>query len=187
MWLVVRHPDGRQFVNTRLARGAPLPTTRNVAGPVNWAAEDGPVRVSNLFRSGVTGRWQVVTQRQQAGRDGIPLEISAVRLPETMNALLRAQKLPATWIATLVDSRGTVISRIAEADRFVGKSGTPDLLKGLAQADEGVSESVTLDGRKALMAYSRAPETRWAVVVAMPRSELTAAARGALGWAGSVF
>jgi hypothetical protein len=100
-----------------------------------------------------------------------------------MNPLLRAQKLPSTWVATLVDSRGTVIARTDQADRFVGKSGTPDLLARLARSDEGVAESITLDGREALMAYSRAPESRWAVIVAMPRSELTAAARGAFGWA----
>jgi signal transduction histidine kinase/CheY-like chemotaxis protein len=180
MWIVVRDPTGRHLVNTRFGRGQPLPTTVNRA---DWAVDDGIVRVSNLFHSDATHRWQLVVQRSLLGRGGVKLEISAVIPPETMNSLLQAQKLPPTWVATLVDARGTVISRTADPHRFVGKSGTPDLVKQLAEADEGVAESTTLDGRKSLMAWSRAPESRWAIVVARPRSELTASAQGALGWA----
>ena len=181
-WIVVRGPGGRQLVNTRTPRGQPPPQS---AGPstVTWSVQRGGLMVSNLFRSSVTGRHQVAVQRLVRGRDGIPLDVSTLRPIEAFSPFLQAQKLPPTWIATLVDARGVVIARTTEADRFAGRSGTADFLERMRRAGEGVAESVTLDGRTSLMAFSRAPETGWTVVVAMPRSELTAAARGALGWA----
>jgi signal transduction histidine kinase len=181
VWIVVRDAVGRHLVNTRFPRGAALPESSQTR--IDWAVTEGAIRVSDLFRSAATGNHQVTVQRDVLGPGGVKLDISTVRPASSMSGLLLAQRLPSTWIATLVDSKGVVIARNVDGERFVGQSGTPDLLARLAEADQGVADSRTLDGRESLMAFSRAPETRWAVVVAMPRSELTAAARGALGWA----
>jgi len=181
-WIVVRRADGQNLINTRMEPGADLPRTPTDPA-FAWAAEDpSGVRVSNVFQ-GPTGDPQVIVRRQVQGVGGAPLDIATSRLAVSLGSILEAQNLPPSWVGALVDAQGVVISRNREPDRFVGGSSTPDLLELLLDSDEGVTESVMLDGRPSLMAYSRAPESRWAVVVAMPRAELMATTREALAWA----
>ena len=181
VWIVVQAPDGQNLVNTGMSRGAVLPKTPSSPATL-WSSESQGVRVSNVFL-GPTGRPQIVVRRDTTGGGGAPLEIATVRLATSLGSILEAQQLPASWIGTLVDARGTVVARSLAPDRFVGGPATPDIVQRLARSSEGVAEAVLLDGRPGLMAHAKAPESNWAVLVAMPLAELMATTRGALSWA----
>ena len=184
VWIVVRDPSGQNLINTGMPRGAVLPKTASTPAAF-WAAEERGVRVSNVFE-GPTGQPQVAVLRDTTGAAGAPLEIATVRLATSLGSILEAQQLPETWIGALLDGNGTVVSRSRQPELYVGGPATADLLEQLAFSSEGVSESVMLDRRPSLMAFSRAPESNWSVVVAMPRAELMAATRAALSWAAFV-
>jgi signal transduction histidine kinase/ActR/RegA family two-component response regulator len=52
-------------------------------------------------------------------------------------------------------------------ERFVGQPASPVLREHLARADEGAYDWRTLDGRPAVIAFSRAPQSRWVVSLAV--------------------
>jgi PAS domain S-box-containing protein len=136
----------------------------------------GMVRVSNLFSGFVAKQPAVGIDTLVTADDGSELYVSINMLAETVSRILADQGLPPTWIGAIIDRNGTVVARSRDADRFVGKPATPENVKRVQdEVRQGVSESVSLDGVPTLLAFSRSPSSGWSTIVAVPRSEITAA------------
>lgn len=103
-------------------------------------------------------------------------------LPPAFNQTLVQQNLPPAWIGTILDRDDKVIARSRDPDRFLGQPATPDLRARLADSNDGILRSVSLDGIPTVVAYSRSPTYGWAAVVAVPQSEVFANVRRSMGW-----
>lgn len=88
--------------------------------------------------------------------------------------LLVRQRLPASWIAAVLDRSGRIVARTHEPERYAGTFARPALIARIAEVPEGAVESVTVDGIAVVSAFSRSERTGWSVVVGLPRDELRA-------------
>jgi PAS domain S-box-containing protein len=172
-WVRVEEP-GRQVMNTRLPPGSALSETGTQK---HWEGiTPGQVRISNLFIGLVARQPAVGAETLIVDRDGSQRYISVIMPAEAVSRILVDQGLPPTWIGAIVDRNGTVVARSRDADRFVGKPATPENVERVqAGVQQGVFEGVSLDGIPSLLALSRSPGSGWSTLVAVPRSEITAA------------
>jgi two-component sensor histidine kinase len=175
-WIVVQSRDGRQWVNTRLARGAALPK----APPPQkmWQALDaGRQHVCDLSAGAIQARIVCVDVGDEFSRPPA-YALSVVFRPEFFRAIVRRQNQEAGELASLVDRNGIVIWRNIRPDAFVGKATTSVLRERMQAADAASLESESLEGVRMLTAFQRSPRSGWSVIVGMP---LKSADKGSLG------
>jgi signal transduction histidine kinase len=117
---------------------------------------------------------------QPVKRDGsVVLNLLITLVPQELQHIIDAQKLPADWVGTVMDDRGTVIARHPGGKANVGRGATADLRERMAAAPEGAFESISLDGRPATGYYSKSPQG-WSYISAMPREQLSGLAQRAV-------
>ncbi len=98
-----------------------------------------------------------------------------------LNQLITGVELPAGSTLTVVDSRGTILARLPESDKWVGKSMRASLLFSaiLANQREGTAEEPGLDGVTRLYAFAplhNSPAGNVYVSVGIPKAVAFAAA-----------
>ncbi|AKJ27234.1 chemotaxis protein methyltransferase CheR [Caldimonas brevitalea] len=174
-WVVLIDAE-RQRLNTSVALGTPLP--RHNAPPGRPLVTGRP-EVSNL-------RIGPVSQRPVLGvfapdRSGTPprYNVGLIFTPDALQAIITQQRLPAGWIAAVMDKGNTVVAREPDPQRWIGKRAQPDLIAALQTRSEGFIESVSLDGIRVLAFYSRSPVYGWTFVIGVPQDILTTGARHA--------
>lgn len=119
LYLVYRNVDGQQLLNTRLARGAPLP--REQLSKIDEAvrATRRPY-VSDVFR-GAVAQQAIVTVTVPVLGEGRLLGFLHLSIdPRVLLDVALGQNLPARWNTTLSDRVGVVIMRLHHHDRYVG-------------------------------------------------------------------
>jgi two-component system sensor histidine kinase/response regulator len=163
---------GRQQLNTFLPWGAPLPTTGSAPALQRVFESDQRV-LTDVFLGPVTGK-PILAMGVPVQRDGKTVySLNAGILPQRIASVLAAQHLPKTWIGVVLDSTGHIVGRTHEMDHHVGKLAVPDLVRMAHESQEGVLETVTLEGIPVITAFSRSQVSDWSVGVGVPRSELT--------------
>jgi len=164
--------SGRQSMNTAAAVGAPLPAE---AWPqMLEAIRTGKPSVIDLYRSPLTGRPLVGVGVPVPGPGGTPQSVNANIAPATLQQVLARQKLPANWIAAVLDRSGAIIARSHDHEQHLGKPAPAQLVARIREVPEDAVQSVTLEGMPVVTAYSRSPHYGWTVVIGIPESELTA-------------
>ncbi|HEX6102154.1 MAG TPA: cache domain-containing protein, partial [Alphaproteobacteria bacterium] len=171
-------PDGQQILNTRASYGQPLPKQTNLA-TLQRAIEAGEPVVSDLFVGAVTKRPKLSIDMPVQTELG-PLVLSIGVPPELLNEILLQQRLPQSWIVSLLDSSGTIVARTKAPEKFLGQKAAPGLLKALETADEGTAEMETLEGISVLAAFSRSSISGWMAAIGVPGNELAAPLRRSL-------
>jgi PAS domain S-box-containing protein len=164
--------SGRQTVNTAAAVGAPLPG--EASPPMLEAIRTGKPSVIDLYRSPRTGRYLVGVGVPVGGPAGAPQAINANIAPETFQQVLARQRLPATWIAAVLDRSGTIIARTHDHERMLGQRARAALVARIGEVAEDAVESITVDGVPVVTAFSRSPHYGWSVVIGIPQAELSA-------------
>lgn len=163
--------SGRQLMNTSRQPGEPLPPRADKA-LVHRVFESGRPAVSDLFVSELTQK-PMVAVGAPIVRDGRVVYDMAMAVPlEMVGTLLRKQSLPAGWVGAIADSTGTIVARTVSPERFVGQRFSPKLLDQLAQKNEGVIVTLTLEDTPVFTAFSRASFSAWSVAIGIPRAEL---------------
>ncbi|CAN7403738.1 MULTISPECIES: hybrid sensor histidine kinase/response regulator [unclassified Acidovorax] len=179
--IILFDTSGRQLLNTRVPLGTALPTQR--ASNINDLMQgDGGLSplVSDVFFAPLGKRYDFVVQVpfMEGGvvRYFVVMGVNATAI----QALLSEQNMPATWLSTIVDRKGTVLARSRDPDKFVGKSSDERLHKLFSSTTQGVTRSVTLDGVAVKTFYQRVDASDWTVVLSIPESEIQSSAiRGA--------
>lgn len=175
-WLVLADADGQQLVNTRVAPGTPLPRLE-VDGEFRRSIERGQTYVSNLITGPALQR-PVLFVAVPVGRTGQPrYTLSYVMAPTAFSTAMSMERISPGLVVSIVDRTGTVAARHPGGDRFVGERATPDVLRAIRNASDGVMETITLDGERVLAALSRAPSAGWTVAMGAPYTALYASAR----------
>lgn len=182
-WFVLGDAHHRQVFNTLLPREAPVPPIPDLP-EFRGAMARGERYISNLT-DGPVARGPVLFVSRPYGNDG--------RLRHTLNLLVRPDELARILdvpryttpegLVALVDRNHRLIVRSRDPEKFVGRTISARMQKIVETADEGVRDTVTLDGIPVITAFHRAERSGWVAVVSAPKSALFASARKLL-WLG---
>ena len=172
-WLniVVSNTDGRPVMNSRVARGQPLPESTERQNIIRVAEKGVPgiggVTLAPLFKR------PVYTVRVPVAREGTVRHVlTAVLDPVGVKQLLDRQQFPDEWAVGVFDPRFQFVARSREppnAARFASAS----LQQTLTNSKEGWNEGTILEGTPSFRAYTTSQFSGWAISIAMPRSEVT--------------
>ncbi|MEY4711126.1 MAG: hypothetical protein RIS88_576 [Pseudomonadota bacterium] len=166
--VVLRDEAGRQLLNTAVDYGQPLPPAAapEQVGPV---FETGRPVVSDLFIGPVLKR-PLVSVDVPVFVDGrVRYALGVGILPQQFDSVLRKQSLPADWITSIVDRRGTIVARTHAPEQFVGRASSASLLAQLRLQSEGEGTGSTLEGTEVKSFFSRSPSTGWTVAIGIPQ------------------
>ena len=183
-WIVVHDRSGRQYVNTLLPQGSPLPTS---APPAEmWKAlARGRTHICDLTRGAVEPN--IVCVDVPLGAAASPqYAISAIFRPRSFDALIKRENARTGNIATLVDRSGRVIWRNIKPEQFVGQRATGAMLDALSRSDSAVLRTTSLEGVEMLSAFNRSPLSGWSVIVGSPLDQVDTGTRQAV-WRGSLL
>ncbi|RZI42357.1 response regulator [Herbaspirillum sp. HC18] len=175
--VVLSDANGQQIVNTVLEYGRSLPTHGNDE-QIRRVLETGKPAISNLFIGPVLKRpvMSVDMPVKIAGKVAYILSIGIQ--PQQFDAILRAQNLPADWVAAIFDATGTIVARTRAPEKFVGQKGTEELIQQFKESREGVVETTTREGIPVVSVFSRTPAANWNVGIGIPRKVLEEELRG---------
>lgn len=104
----------------------------------------------------------------------VVLNIVLTLVPSELQRIVDAQNLPPDWIGTVMDDSGTVVARHPGSTRFVGRKVKDELQQRIAQRNEGLFQTVSLDGQRAVGFLSLSPQG-WSYVSAMPGRQFSGA------------
>lgn len=166
--LILRNTAGRSVVDTAMKFGLPL------------SDEAPPDQVRDVLATDQPTGFDVIVGTVPSMNVNVPVIIggklayalSIVILPAQFNALLKAQRLPADWVAVVIDRSGTVAGRTLAPEQFVGHKAATKLLQRMTGSTEGFLEATTLEGTPMLSFYSRSPVTNWTTAIGIPRQSL---------------
>jgi two-component sensor histidine kinase len=178
-WIVLADASGRQLINTRAAPGAMLP--RGGFPAQTWTLlRSGRTVVSNLA-FGAVARRPIVAIDMPVIIGGQLHALSYVQEPAALGSIFRAQGIPPSWTASIVDRRARLVARSRDEAAMVGRHASPDMRKAMARSSEGVILTHTLDGTKTLSAFSTSPNYGWTFIVGVPRRDLELALLRSVG------
>lgn len=170
--------QGHQLVNTRSdVEAFDARTTQPKSTPPAAAREP---RVLDLFRTPLQQRYMVGVALPVAMEERDGLTLIANVDPADLETILRRERLPADWIAAVLDSRGVIVGRTLEHDRYVGTPARAALVARIREVPEDAVESVTVDGVPVVTAFSRSGTTGWSIAIGVPLAEITAPLKRAL-------
>ncbi|WP_448207902.1 sensor histidine kinase [Azospirillum sp. sgz302134] len=91
---------------------------------------------------------------------------------ESLDAVVRAAGLPATWTVAAIDPSLTIAARTREAEIYVGQRVTPSIEELLTHNHHGLSQATTKDGQLVYTVFHRSPETGWSVALGVPSAQV---------------
>lgn len=174
--------DGEMILNTLKPFGAPMPA--NHASQLAQVLQSGQPVFADLFTGSVAGNRRVAVGVPVIHDGKVAYSINASITPDRLQTILLQQRLPAEWVAAIIDNAGTIVARSRDQERFVGVKVSAAGVERLNGQRESAVEVKSLEGIPALSAFSRSGMSGWAVALIVPSSQLTGElARSAL-WLG---
>jgi len=163
------------WIELRSAEGVLLDTRQPPQARINVTAPGAPLAtvaaVQPLSPGPDAPQAAYAAVVQPVERDGrVALNLVVTLLPAELQRIVDGQKLPPDWIGTVMDDRGTVVARHPGGSAFVGRHATADLRERIASRNDGLFQSVSLDGRQTVGFFSTSPQG-WSYTSAMPRGE----------------
>ncbi len=177
---------GQELVDTALPPGSPLPKQ---ARPSFWLQERAAQPEIVALRASAGSSLSIRIRLPVAVSQAHSYDLDLIVPPVSIQSALLREKLPAGWVATVLDSTSTIVARTVHQELFAGRIARSGLLQGLADGADGVRDSVSLDGVPVVVAYHRSAQTGWAAAVNAPRVQIAEAGRQSttlLVWMGSV-
>src|SRR6185295_15218107 len=107
--IVLVDPSGQQWVNTLRSFGESLPSDSK--NQLQRIIETGRPVITDLFIGGATGNPALAIGVPVVRNNAVIYSLNAGVIPERLSAILTQQRLPADWIAVIIDSTGTVVAR----------------------------------------------------------------------------
>ena len=172
--------EGHQLINTRIPAGDPLPRTVQ-KDTLDEVARTGKPLVGQLTRGPVVG-WAVPV-RVPVMHDGrVRYVLTAAVSPDSLLDVMLRQRLQAGWVVTAVDRAGARVLRWPSQAEYIGTPVSGTLAQMMAGGKpEATGLTTTSEGNDVYTAFSRSPESGWAVALGIPRAEVEAVAWSSLG------
>jgi C4-dicarboxylate-specific signal transduction histidine kinase len=180
--IIVADITGQQLVNSYRPYGDPLPK-RNTPETVRRIFASGNPIVSDLFFGAVTRQPLIAIDVPVFSNGRVIYDLSMTLHSKRVAAILSQGRLPANWFGTILDSKGVLVARTHESQRFVGRPLGPFLSKAMSGTPEGATELVNLEGIPAFESFSRSTVSGWAVVIGVPTAVVMAEMYEWLWWA----
>jgi signal transduction histidine kinase/ActR/RegA family two-component response regulator len=163
--------SGRQLMNTAQEAQAKPAAAGNAALLREVLRTTQPV-VTGLTR-GSAG--QTITVGVPVVRNGaVRYVLAAQVLPESLNAILRDQQVPATWRATILDADLRIVARNVDTERYRGTLPDAGLVERMRRQVEDTFDGATVDGNRVVVLYSRSTKSGWSVMLGVPHANLAA-------------
>lgn len=186
-WVILVTPT-TEVLNTHLPFSADLAISRPAGAPMVTAdatdvffAPSGPVTATPV----------VALFRPQLGLEPPRYNVGVAFEPDVIQSLLERQKPPEGALVSVTDDEQLIMARTRNPARWLGRPAGPQIKQRARAGTEGFLDSVTLDGVQSLTWTSAPNAYHWTVVVATPRSTLSAKAREltlqAVAAAGTLF
>jgi signal transduction histidine kinase/CheY-like chemotaxis protein len=165
---VLTDQSGQQIVNTRRRLGEPLPRHGN-PDQLQQVFDTGKSVISDMYIGGLLGRPLVSIDVPVWRNDKVIYDLSVGFLPERFGRIFAEQGLPPDSIVAAYDTKGVIVARSHQPEKFIGQTGAPKVLELLRQRGEGFAAMDTLEGVPIYSAFSRSATTGWAVAIGSPR------------------
>ncbi len=178
---VLSDRDSVQLLNTVRPYGARLPDPGSYER-INQVFQTGKTVISDIFIGGALQRPLVAIHVPVLREGKVKYVLSVAFLPERLGKVLTEQHLPEGRVAGIFDRQGVIVARSHQAEKFVGKYGSPSLLAGMASSGEAAIRTTTLEGTPVYSMYSHAQTSGWAVVIGVPRSTVLAEMLASIRW-----
>ena len=163
---------GQQLVNTLTAYGEPLPRYLNDPSQARVFETGKPV-ISNVIVSQLAQK-PVIAIHVPVMRDSkVKYILSVAVFLQPLNDLLIRQKLPPSWVASVLDTSGVIITCSHNAQRFAGRKASPMLLAAITTGSSGIAETVTVDDVAMYTAFTRSEVSGWTVAIGVPAAEVS--------------
>ncbi len=167
--------SGQQLMNLRFAYGAQLPNESQIDNPGfrEVLASRKPF-IGNLNPSPVSRLPGIAVRIPVTLRGDLRYVLEFIVKPAALVELMRAQGYSRTWVAGLVDRNGRFIARLPSlpADSLA----SPAFRAAIQRASEGWFRGKTLEGWDTYTAHKTSLLTGWTVGLAIPSTEVNAAA-----------
>jgi len=172
-WLAVRLAlaTEKQLFDTRVPLGGDVPPVGDVTSFRHAVATRQPV-VSNVDTDGAP---PVVRMRVPVVLDGVVRYVVTVQAtPDRFSGVLRAQRVPESWVIALVDGNRRFISRIPPLPP--GQKISETFRAAIDHAPNGWFAGETLEGTLAYTPYVTSELSGWVMGIAIPAVTVDAAA-----------
>jgi len=146
---------------------------------VNKVLTTGKANVSGPFKVPLSDHYLIAVSVPVKHESQIKFVLRMILRVVTLHELLSAEHFPKDWVATLVDSKGTVISRSNNVEAFIGKSAPQALLSAIATQDghQYLYRGRTADGTPTTAFLQPVFDHDWWLNVAVPDTVLEALSR----------
>lgn len=181
-WFALTNPDRVQLINTLVSLGDPLPPVPDNP-EMEAAMQTNQSYVSNLITGPVAQNLVLHVSLPVFRHGRLKYMLHLVSKPADFAAALDVATLASSGLVSVVDRNGRIVARSRASEEFVGKTASPPMIDLLNSAEEGVRDTVTLDGVPVITAFHRTKFGHWGAVVATPRATLAASAQRLL-WVG---
>jgi PAS domain S-box-containing protein len=179
--IVLSTRDSVQLLNTLRPYGEPIPDPGS-RERIQRVFDTGQVVISDLFIGGVTGKPLVAVHVPVMRNGQVAYCLSVGYQPGYLGRVLASETLPRDRVLAILDRKGVIVARTHEPERFVGKPGSAGLVKRLAETNEAVFESNTLEGIPVYTIFTHSARTGWAVAVGVPRATILQELLASVTW-----
>jgi signal transduction histidine kinase/ActR/RegA family two-component response regulator len=160
-------PSGQRLVDTRFRYGTVLPAILEKESFDRVVRTRAPT-VGNLAKNpqGVL----LFPVRAPVVRNGeLRYVLTALVKPEAILEVITRQRLPEDWIISIFDAKGLRVARSRAHNQNLGGRASVALQALMASgAEEGVGQTIDLEGRRNYASFSRLKESGWSAAPGIP-------------------
>jgi PAS domain S-box-containing protein len=91
---------------------------------------------------------------------------------DLLQTILKAQRLPSSWVGTVLDHDKIILARTHNPEQLVGRPASALLQQIPTQPGEGWLKGPNREGISAYAVYNRSPATGWSVAITVPANVL---------------
>jgi PAS domain S-box-containing protein len=178
--ILLQDLDGTQLMNTSAPAGARFPPREDLDS-LRQAVATGRPTVSNVFFGRVVNRHTFAIDVPVKDASGTVVRVLSIEPPvEVFADVVEGLRPPGNWVVTVFDRHGVIAARSSNPRLHVGQEAGPYLLQRLLTEKDGTFRSTSRENVSVIGAFVHSDIFGWAVIIAVPESELWAPVRASL-------
>ena len=172
-------PSGKRLLDTRFPPGATLSPIFD-RGSFDRVVRTRAPAVGNLARSPQGGLLFPVRAAVPPSGE-LRYVLTALVKPEVILQVIRRQRVPEDWVISIFDGNGLRVARSRAHEENLGGRASPTLQALMAGgAEEGVGQTIDLEGGRNYASFSRLKESGWSVAPGIPADFIEGTVRHSL-------